>query len=77
MRQVLSISLPQSEVKTIKRKTKERGFKTVSDYIKFLVKEDNDDDWISDEELMEDIRIAEKEYKEGKLIKANSLADLL
>ncbi len=56
MRQVLSISLPGAVIKTIKAKTKKRGFKSVSEYMKFLIKED--DGWISEEQLLEDRKIA-------------------
>lgn len=77
MRQVLSVSLPEMAVKTIKLKTKKRGFENVSEYIKYLLSLDDDYDWISEAQLLEDIKIARKEYKKGKTIKANSIADLL
>ncbi len=75
MRQVLSLSLPLQTTKELKKSSKQKGFTSVSSYIKYLFEADQD--LISEEELLEDIRIAEKEYKAGKTIKANSIADLL
>ncbi len=75
MRQVLSLSLPQQTTEEIKKSAKQKGFASVSSYIKYLFEADNDT--ISKEELLEDVRIAEMEYKQGKTIKANSIADLL
>jgi len=75
MRQVLSISLPGQIIQKIKQRSKKRGFASVSHYIKYLL--EGDDDLISEQELLEDIKAAEKEYKEGKTIKAKSLAEFL
>ena len=75
MRQVLSLSLPQQTTKDIKKSAKQRGFESVSSYIKYLV--DSDKDLISETELLSSIKSARKEYKEGKSIKAKSLADLV
>ena len=52
MRQVLSVSLPEKTIQTVKEKTKTRGFGNVSNYIKHLIKLDEEDDWISEEELL-------------------------
>jgi len=46
--------MPEMAIKTIKQKTKKRGFKSVSDYIKFLVKQDDETDRITKEELLEE-----------------------
>jgi hypothetical protein len=75
MRQVLSISLPGATIKEIKEKSKKRGFESVSKYIKFLVKED--DDLISVDEILGAAKRAEEEYKQGKLKKFTSLKDLM
>jgi len=75
MRQVLSISLPSHSVAVIKQKTKKRGFESVSEYIKHLLS--LDEDLISEEELLKTVSRARTEYKKGKIIKANSMADLL
>ena len=75
MRQVLSLSLPQQTTKEIKKSAKQKGFTSVSSYIKYLFEADSD--VISIEELLEDVKQAEKDYKEGKCIKANSLSEAL
>jgi len=75
MRKVLSISVTDVLERDIKQKTKKRGFDSVSDYIKNLVVAD--EDLISEEELLEDIRRGEEDYKKGKVIRADSIADLV
>ena len=75
MRQVLSISLPQQTTKKIKTLSKKRGFNTVSGYIKYLI--ESDQDLISETELLKSVREARKEYKAGKAVKIESMADLL
>jgi Arc/MetJ-type ribon-helix-helix transcriptional regulator len=75
MRQVLSLSLPQETTKEIKKSAKQRGFDSVSGYIKYLF--DLDKDLISETELLSSIKSARQEYKEGKAIKAKSLTDLI
>ena len=75
MRQVLSLSLPQKTTKEIKKSAKQRGFDSVSGYIKYLFELDKD--LISETELLNSIKSARKEYKEGEAIKAKSLAELI
>jgi len=75
MRQVLSLSLPQKTTIEIKKSAKQRGFDSVSGYVKYLF--DLDKDLISETELLSSIKSARKEYKEGKTIKAKSLAELI
>ena len=78
MRQVLSISLPATAVKQIKKTTKKRGFPSVSAYIQTLVGEnETEEHLISEDELLEAIREAEEEYRAGRTIKVNSMRDLL
>jgi len=74
MRKVLSISISDDLEKEIKRKTKKRGFDSVSDYIKNLLT--IDDDLISEEDLLKMSARASRDFKKGRLIKAKSLADL-
>jgi len=74
MRKVLSISLSSDLEKKIKSKTKKKGFDSVSSYVKYLISIDND--LISEEELLEEVERAEKEYRTGDFIKAKSMADL-
>lgn len=75
MRQVLSLSLPEQTTKEIKDSSKQRGFSSVSSYVKYLFELDKN--LISEKELLSSIKEARKEYKQGKTIKANSIADLL
>ena len=75
MRQVLSLSLPEQITKEIKISSKQRGFSSVSGYIKYLF--DLDRNLISEKELLSSIKEARKEYKQGKTIKTSSIADLL
>ena len=75
MRQVLSISLPNQTTQLIKKRAKKRGFASVSGYIKYLFS--LDEDLISEKELLAAVKQARREYKQGKTIKAKSMADLL
>lgn len=75
MRQVLSLSLPDQATKEIKELSKKRGFKSVSGYIKYLV--DLDSNLIADTDLLNSVKSARQEYKAGKTITANSMADLV
>lgn len=75
MRQILSLSLPQKITDDIKRNAKIRGFDTVSGYVKYLFELDKN--LISEKELMDSVKEARKEYKQGKTIKAESLAGLV
>lgn len=75
MRQVLSLSLPQQTTEDIKKSAKQRGFKSVSGYIKYLFYSDKD--LISETELLNSVKAARKEYEKGGAIKAKSLSDLV
>ncbi|TSC84356.1 MAG: Uncharacterized protein G01um101413_651 [Parcubacteria group bacterium Gr01-1014_13] len=75
MRQVLSLSLPITDVRQIKTFAKKRGYSSVSSYVKYLLKAD--EDLISETELLKTVKHARKEYRAGKSIKAKSLADLV
>lgn len=75
MRKVLSISITDTIEKEIKQRTRERGFSSVSDYIKSILI--IDDDLISEEELLDDIKKGQEDYKKGRVIKAKSIADLI
>jgi len=76
MRQVISISLPENIVKKLKNHIKQSNFASISEYFKYLFEADNNNT-ISDKELMAAIMESREEYKKGKTIKADSLADLL
>lgn len=75
MRSVLSLSLDNKTILKVKKQSKRCGFNNVSQYIRKLI--DTHDDIITEDELLESMKEAEKEYKEGKTIKAKSLAELL
>ena len=75
MQATLTLSLPQQTVEVIKQKTKEKGFNSVSRYIKYLL--NLDEDLIPEDELMCSIEQARKNYRQSKTIKANSLVELL
>mgnify|MGYP001571611395 FL=1 len=76
MRQIISLSLPENLVKKLKNRIKQSDFASISEYFKYLFEADNDNA-ISDKELMAAIMESREEYKNGKTIKADSLADLL
>lgn len=75
MRQVLSISLPEKEVKRIKVQAKQKGFKNFSAYINHLIKED--EHLISEKEILKAVAEGRKEYREGRMKELKSLKDLL
>ncbi|MBI4272570.1 hypothetical protein HY621_01830 [Candidatus Uhrbacteria bacterium] len=75
MRQVVTLSLSPQEAQFIKTKTKQQGFDSMSAYVKYLLRADQDT--ISEKELIKTVRESRKEYRAGKAIKARSLADLL
>ena len=75
MRHVLSLSLPEYMAKNFKKQAKERGFDTVSDYVKYLF--GLDQDLISEDELLKSVKVARREYKKGQSIQADSISDLL
>ena len=75
MRQVLSLSLSPQMAKEIKAIAKQRGFASVSGYIKYLLEADKN--LISTEKLIADSKLAKQEYRSGQAITANSLAEAL
>jgi len=75
MRQVLSLSFPEKMTKEVKCLAKRRGFDSLSSYFKYLVELDKD--LISEAELLSSIKEARRDYREGKSIKAKSIAELL
>lgn len=75
MRQVMSISLPEKEVKRIRVQAKQRGFKNFSAYISHLISEDTY--VITEKELLKMVKQADKDYAAGKTKELKSLKDLL
>lgn len=75
MRQVLSISMPAQLITEVKKRIEKRGYSSISDYIKHLIKED--DGCMTDDEILKAAKDAEREYKQGKLKKLKSLDELM
>jgi Arc/MetJ-type ribon-helix-helix transcriptional regulator len=75
MREILTLSLPGEVIKIIKKRVIDRGFSSVSGYIKYLL--DTDDDVISADKLLKMAKEAERDYKKGKVYKLESIADLM
>ncbi len=75
MREILTLSLPPHTKQLIKKKSKMSGFASISSYIQYLIKQE--DDLISEKELWKNVQEARREYKEGKLKKLNSIKDLI
>lgn len=67
--------MPAKTAALIKERARGRGFASTSQYIRYLA--DLDDGLISADEILELSKKADQEYKQGKLVKAKSLADLL
>ena len=74
MRSILNVSLPPKTASKLKKKVKQRGFESVSEYIKLLVELDSE--LISKDELLAMSKKADKEYQSGKMKKLKSLAEL-
>jgi len=75
MRQVVSLSLQSAEAWQIKKIAQKRGFGSVSSYVSYLLKAD--ENLISETELLKTARASRAEYRVGKSIRAKSLADLV
>ncbi len=72
MRGILNISMPTSMIKEMKAEAKEEGFATVSEFIRFLIRE-----WRI-VKVSKDLEKAERDWKKGKnWTKLNSLKDLM
>ena len=67
--------MPNNMAKTVKTRAKRRGFASISEYVRFLL--DQDEDLISADELLAVSRRAESEYGTGKLKKLSSLEELI
>lgn len=76
MRTTISLAVPDTEAKKAKRLAKARGFSTLSDYLRFLLAQD-DQTFISEDELIARAQGAAMMHQKGKLVRARSLADFL
>ncbi|MBI2645127.1 hypothetical protein HYW94_03065 [Candidatus Uhrbacteria bacterium] len=75
MRDVITISLPTKTRSIIKKRLKERGFRSMSEYMRYLL--DQDTDVISQDELLAIAKEADRDYKNNLLKKRSSLRELL
>lgn len=75
MRKIINISLPEEIAKKVKSRAKTAGFRSVSGYFKSLV--EMDQNLISEDELLEMVKEADREYKKGTLKECKSLYDLI
>lgn len=75
MRTSISFNLSKEESKRTSALAKARGFATLSDYLRFLISQD-DVDLISENELVHTAKSLTRLHKEGKLVRARSMADL-
>jgi len=75
MRKVLSISIPDSLERDVRKRIKKRGFSSVSEYVSNLLRAD--EDLISEKELLEDIGKGEEDYEKGNVIRGKRLSDFI
>ena len=75
MRDVITISLPKTTTQLVKKRIQKRGFRGMSEYVRYLF--DQDSDMISQDELLKIVKKAQTDYKQGKLKKYNSMADIV
>ncbi len=75
MRQVISISLPPQQAAQAQRLAVRRGYRTLSNYIAHLIKDDTD--LITEDQLLRSVKQARAEYRKGTVIHAKSLDELL
>jgi len=76
MRTSISFNIQPSEAKRIRTLARTRGFSTTSDYLRFLISQD-DEELISTDDLVERVKMIPKLQEEGGLIEAGSLNDLI
>ena len=75
MRQIISLSLPTKQATLVRKLARDRGFKSVSNYLTHLIQ--TDEELISEAELLKSVREAREEYRKGQAIQASSLEELL
>lgn len=74
MHTTISFNATSAEAVKTRKLARARGFRTTSDYLRYLLAQD-DVDLISEHELVERAKDVEKLHRTGKLIRAKSLAD--
>lgn len=76
MRTTISLSVPKMEAEKARVLARARGFRTLSDYLRFLLSQD-DQTLISEDELVQRSKETTKLHKTHKLVQAKSMADFL
>lgn len=76
MRTSISFNLTREEARKARALVKARGFRTTSDYLRFLISQD-DVDLVSEDELVKRASEIERMHKTGKLVKARSLEEFM
>ncbi len=71
MRQIVNISLPEETVKILKAEVKKGGYASMSEFMRHLIRL-----WNA-KQLLNDIKISEKEFATGKGKVLKSLKDLM
>lgn len=77
MNTTISLVIDKKDAAAIKKTAKVRGYASASEYIRSVIKADQEENLISVEKILRRSRDAKKLYKLGKLKSADSLADLL
>ncbi|MDP4007853.1 MAG: ribbon-helix-helix domain-containing protein [Candidatus Peregrinibacteria bacterium] len=70
MRQILNISMPLNMIKIIKKEVKEGGYASVSEFLRYLIRE-----W-QQEKLLRELNQQTKDFEAGKGIVLKSFKDL-
>jgi len=74
MRTSMSFNLSKKEARKTRTLARQRGFSTTSDYLRFLIAQD-DVALISEHELVVRAKEVDKLHAQGKLLRAKSIAD--
>ncbi len=77
MNTTISFSIPVKAAKRTRQLAHKRGFRSVSQYMRYLVSSHDTDEVISEAELMRRLRVADREDRDGTLLSADSIVDLL
>ncbi|MEK7116460.1 MAG: hypothetical protein AAB879_03630 [Patescibacteria group bacterium] len=77
MNTTISFSIPVKAAKRTRRLARTRGFRSVSQYMRYLVFSHDTDEMISEDELVRRLRSADREDREGTLLSADSITNLL
>lgn len=76
MRSTISFATTQEEIRRTRRQARQRGFDTVSEYLRFLLRSD-EGPLISEDEILQRSERTEKFAESGTLVKAASLSEFM